>query len=774
MSILALYDIETNGLLEPQLQAGGEWSTPMDRTHCLCFRLRDTATGSVRNISAADQPRFNSSWVHYYMPGQKADEDGMIRPVEIPASETPPEGAIVWERMSIREALDLLDQSDIRVAHNGQDFDERALHKCYTRTIKPKSRMLDTVLLSRLIYPDIHRTGPNGHRLFPFEKRMHGLSAWGKRLGRHKGEYTDWCKREGVDPWAKWRPEMQWYCDEDVEVLDVTFKWLWAQKPSTTAVDIEHEFASIIRRLESRGWPFDRTKAESLLTELQAKEATLEAELIEAFGSFWLPVRRGGSKPSDSIKFKSEGDEDEDEEDEEVQAERLRAFLSAQATKYIVTPAKSFRRKHVGWPDVRIPRYSEKTGKRLKDYVGPPITTITAGHPYTPVKLVQFNPSSRQHIWMRLIHKYGWEPLKFTPGGKNKDPEPVVDEEVLSGLPYPEAQKLAEYFLVLKRIGQLATGRKAWLKFARAEEQPNGKAVWRIHGRINTNGAATGRCTHSNPNLAQVPKNSAGTKDYPNSPELHGHRCRELFIAGPGMKLAGFDGSGLELRMLAHYLTPWDKGEYAEIVVNGKKEDRTDPHSWLAELIGVDLLGNGNFDTARDNSKTVMYATLYGAGNLKRGSIVLPRGTDKEKMELGREIAARMEHRFEAKAKLGEAIEAAVEDRGHLIGLDGRLLYTRKVHAALNTLLQSAGAVVMKKALVVLDRDLQRDGNIPGHHYEFVGNIHDEAQAEILPAIQSNYDERALQSLPKAGRALGLRCPLASETAFGLSWADTH
>lgn len=774
--ILAIYDIETNGLLEAKLD-GDTWTPPMDKVHCVAALLRDMeGKAPDRRISAADQRGYEKGMRHYYLPGERDPETDLPVMHVLKPGEHPPANSTVWERMPIADLLLILAEADIRVGHNVQDFDERALKLVYPWwTPKKGSRVLDTLLMSRLIYPDIHRTGPNSHRLFPFEKRLHSLMAWGKRLGKHKLDYTDWCKKEGLAPWEKWRPEMQAYMDSgDVELSDALFKWLWAQKPPTTAVDLEHEFAAIIRRLESRGWPFDRDKAESLLTELQAKESALEAELIAAFGSFWMPVKRGGSKPSDSIKNKAEDDEDEDAEDEAVQQSRLQEFLRAQATKYTVVPTKSYNKKMVGQPDIRRERYSEKTGKQLKDYVGPPVCEIRQGCPYTPVKLVQFNPSSRAHIWQRLIHKYGWQPLKFTPGGKNKDPEPVVDEEVLSGLSYPEAQKLAEYFLVLKRIGQLATGRKAWLKFARPYEQPNGKVVYRIHGRINTNGAATGRCTHSNPNLAQVPKNSAGTKDYPNSPELHGHRCRELFIASPGMKMAGFDGSGLELRMLAHYLTPWDKGEYSEIVANGVKEEGTDPHSWLAQLIGIDLLGNGDAGTARDNAKTVMYATLYGAGNLKRGSIVIPKGTDQEKMELGREINSRMEHRFVAKAQLGAAIEEAVRERGHLVGLDGRTLKVRKVHAALNTLLQSAGAVVMKKALVVLDGDLQREGHLPGRDYEFVGNIHDEAQAEILPTIQESYDRLALACLPKAGKSLRLLCPLASETAFGLSWKDTH
>jgi DNA polymerase I-like protein with 3'-5' exonuclease and polymerase domains len=677
-----------------------------------------------------------------------------------------------WDRMPIEDALRELEATPMRVGHNIQDFDERAIRLVYPWWGQEKRRVLDTLIMSRFIYPDIHRNGPNRHKLFPHEARQHSVKAWGKRLGEEKKDYSDVCKEKGIDPWAAWNEDMQDYGEQDTEVGFAIFKFLWAQKPASTAMDIEHEFAAICRRMESWGWAFNRSKAEDLLTELQIREAELETQMIGAFGQFYMPVKRGTT--SDDLKTSwREQEEDEDEDDEAVQATRYQQFLKARGESVMVVPTRTYQQKCIGLPDVTREVYSEKTGKRLKDYVGPPKVAITQGQAYSPVKLVEFNPSSRAHIWQRLMFKYGWVPSKFTPGGKNKAPEPVVDEDVLRGLPYPEADLLAEYFLVLKRIGQLATGQKAWLKFARETEHPNGSKTYRIHGRINTGGTATGRCSHSDPNIAQVPKNSAATKDYPDSPELHGHRCRELFEATPGFELCGFDGEALELRMLAHYLFKYDKGEYAEIVVNGKKEERTDPHSWLCLLIGEDLLGPVT-GAGRDNAKTVMYADLYGAGNLKRGSIVIPKASDKEKMDLGREIAAKMEGRFWAKAQLKADIEEEARLKKHIIGLDGRKLYIRKPHAALNTLLQSAGAVVMKKALIVLDRDLQRAGLHPGREYEFVGNIHDEAQADILPEARSLYIEHAKASLPKAGRLLKLNCPLAAGVELGRSWKDTH
>lgn len=166
------------------------------------------------------------------------------------------------------------------------------------------------------------------------------------------------------------------------------------------------------------------------------------------------------------------------------------------------------------------------------------------GKPLKP-KVIEFNPASRMQIADRLTTKYGWKPKEFTPAGA-----PKVDEDVLKQLPYEEAQMLARYFLLEKRIGQLAEGDQGWLKCVKDGH---------IHGSINTNGAVTGRCTHSSPNLAQVPSVRA----------VWGPECRSLFTVRPGFRMVGADLSGLELRCLAHFMSRWDSGEYADTVLNG-------------------------------------------------------------------------------------------------------------------------------------------------------------------------------------------------------------
>lgn len=170
---------------------------------------------------------------------------------------------------------------------------------------------------------------------------------------------------------------------------------------------------------------------------------------------------------------------------------------------------------------------------------------VVAGVPYTKVKIVEFNPGSRDHIANRLVTLYGWKPEVFTDGGK-----PRVDEDVMARLDYPPTKLLTEYLLVSKRISQLAEGDQAWLKVVR-----DGK----IHGSVNPNGAVTGRCTHAFPNVAQVP--AVGSP--------YGEECRGLFGAPKGWLLVGSDASGLELRCLAHFMARHDGGKYGKVILEG-------------------------------------------------------------------------------------------------------------------------------------------------------------------------------------------------------------
>jgi len=388
-----------------------------------------------------------------------------------------------------------------------------------------------------------------------------------------------------------------------------------------------------------------------------------------------------------------------------------------------VIPMKTLEYYHVvGEPDNRYTTLAaaKEMGFNRKHLVDGPLKT----------RSIPFNPSSRDHIAERLIETYGWKPTEFGDNGK-----PTVDESVIGGLLYPEAKPLGEYLMLTKRIGQLAEGKEAWIK-----QERNG----RIHGRINTNGAVTGRCTHSKPNLGQVP---AASKDVP-----YGHECRSLFHAPAPFVLVGADASGIELRNLAHFMARYDGGEYAKVILEG------DIHTVNQKAAGLDT---------RNQAKTFIYAWLYGAGDEKLGSII---GKGKKD---GAELKARFLKNLPALKRLKEDV-AETARRGYLLGLDKRVLPIRSSHAALNTLLQSAGALVMKKATCLLVENLTSSGLRWGTDWAICSHVHDEWQMESTPEHAETVGRTAVEAIRLAGEFFQFRIPLAGEYKIGRNWAETH
>jgi len=355
-------------------------------------------------------------------------------------------------------------------------------------------------------------------------------------------------------------------------------------------------------------------------------------------------------------------------------------------------------------------------------------------------KVIPFNPSSRKQVAARL-QELGWKPKEFTADGT-----PKVDDDILSGLPHPSAKVLAEYYMVEKRLGALAEGKEAWLKLERGG---------RIHGRVNSNGAVTGRMTHSKPNGANVPSVRAE----------YGKECRSLFRASPGRTLVGCDADALELRCLANRMARYDGGAYIDTVLKGDKSKGTDMHSVNAKALGgID----------REQAKTWFYAFIYGAGDWKLGYTLLGKGPKNKLIAAGKAKRAAFLAGLPAMGKLVNAVKGVLKKRKWIKGLDGRKVFVRAEHAALNTLLQSDGALLMKRALVILDNQLQQQGLRPGKDYEFVANVHDEWQIDALPQHAEIIGKTAAEAIRLAGEHWKLRCPLAGNYVIGETWADTH
>ena len=338
--------------------------------------------------------------------------------------------------------------------------------------------------------------------------------------------------------------------------------------------------------------------------------------------------------------------------------------------------------------------------------------------PFMRQTLQEFNLGSRKQIGEYLID-FGWKPNRFTPTG-----QPIVDEKTLSKITHiHEAKLIADFLLLQKRVAQV----DSWVEAVKEDG--------RVHGFVIPNGTITGRMAHRNPNMAQVPS----------SYSPYGKECRACWNVGEGNVLLGVDASGLELRMLAHYMKD---DEYIKEILDG------DIHTANQKAARL---------KSRNQAKTFIYALMYGAGDEKLGKVVEGNTRDGKRAR---------EHFFNNNPAFKSLRDRVTRAAGKkfLKGLDGRKLYIRHTHAALNTLLQGAGAIVMKKALVILDELLK----LNTIDYKFVANIHDEWQIEVKESQAEFTGELAVKSIIQAGEEFNLLCPMDGEYKIGRNWSETH
>jgi DNA polymerase I-like protein with 3'-5' exonuclease and polymerase domains len=351
------------------------------------------------------------------------------------------------------------------------------------------------------------------------------------------------------------------------------------------------------------------------------------------------------------------------------------------------------------WPPTVTPRFHKTSGKPIKDCID------------------TFNPGSRKQIGEKLM-ELGWKPKVFTEKG-----QAIVDESVLAKVPLPEAQLIATYLMLQKRVAQI----ESWLEAVGKDG--------RVHGKVITNGAVSGRATHSSPNMAQIP---ATRSEY-------GKECRSCWTVEEGNVLVGTDLSGIELRCFAHYL---NDTEYSNEVVNG------DVHTRNQKAFGV---------ATRDLAKTVLYATLYGASPGKVGTII--GGSEKQ----GRKIIDNFQRNVPAYATLKKKVSKFAA-KGWIPGLDGRRLQIRSEHSALNTLLQSAGAIIAKQWIVCFHEELRKK-KVP---FKLVAWVHDEVQIEVPKMYGTMVGEIVVKAAADAGEILKFRCPVGAEFKTGKNWYDCH
>ena len=355
--------------------------------------------------------------------------------------------------------------------------------------------------------------------------------------------------------------------------------------------------------------------------------------------------------------------------------------------------------------------FTPKRNNRTQGYV--------QGCPFT--KLKQLNPTSRDHIaWILQTHE-NWKPTQRTATGK-----PVVDETVLKDIGSETALLFLKCLDITKKLGMISEGVNAWQKLS--------TTCNRIHHHCGV-ATSTFRCAHRKPNLAQVPSDE---------------RFRKLFRATPTYQMVSADLSGIELRMLAHYLSRYDNGRYQRILTTG------DIHQTNADRIGI----------TRRQVKTVTYAFLYGAGNTKLGYSYDKLLSETAAAKKGAEIRKAYIAAIPGLADLLLACEKASK-RGYASAIDGRRISVDKGHKFLNYLLQGSAATIAKRWMVIVNECLPPDG----HQLSFV---HDELNYECYPRFAEEFAKWLETAARLAGEHYNLRCPIAAEAKIGYTWADVH
>ena len=540
----------------------------------------------------------------------------------------------------IKEGIEFLQSADKLIGHNIIGYDIPVIKKLYNIDLHKTSKVLDTLVLSRISNP-VREGG-------------HSIEKWGYRLGG--------VQKQQHDDWSKFSEEMLSRCIKDVKINKTLFNYLKKECIgfSKESILIEHQTTKILQEQTENGFFFDEKEAMLLLSKINKRKSEVETEVHETFKPKWVDVKE--VKP----KLKQDG-----------------------------TLSKS------GLTEIE---YTERAKtNNIK--------------PFIRQELKEFNLGSRQQIG-QYLKDFGWKPTRFTPTG-----QPIVDEITLNKVKHiKEAGLIAEFLLLQKRAAQVSS----WIDALNND---------RVHGSVICTGAITGRMAHRSPNMAQVP---AVYSPY-------GTECRSCWTVPSGYKLVGVDASGLELRMLAHYMAD---EEYINEIING------DIHTANQNFAGL---------KSRDEAKTFIYALIYGAGDEKIGSIIKGSRAD------GKLLRERFLSSLPALATLKNRVDIAAEKK-FLKGLDGRKIFLRHKHAALNTLLQGAGAILMKKALIMLD-SLLRLNTID---YKFVANIHDEWQIEVKESQAEFTGELAVKSIIEAGEHFNLRCPMDGEYKIGDNWSETH
>jgi hypothetical protein len=610
-----------------------------------------------------------------------------------------------FDPSSIDEGIELLSGASELIGHNIIGYDIPALEKLWD--FKFDGKVVDTLVMSRLANTNrlMHPNCPTSYINAEGKKKNIGPHTL-KNLGYLAGTF----KQEFGESsdWTTYTPAMLEYCVGDVLATTAVYHMLTKELRgfSEYSIRLEHDVAEVINQQMVNGWMFDYERGNKLHGELVTMRLELEDEVHKTF----LPMPSFIRVVQPRVK-----------KDGCMSSVGLKSLWSDWGSQVV------------------IPEYEDKEVSKEDDLFGGTITNterIYHSGSFSSIEWPEFNLGSRAQIANQLMFR-GWKPNEYTEKGNV-----MVNDEVLGGLSgFAEAELIARFFKVQKIEAMVIS----WITNVDSNGSIGPQGDKRIHGYVNSLGAVTRRMTHSSPNLAQVPAAQCDKEGHPiyGIDGGYGADCRRLFTVPEGYTLVTTDASGLELRCLAHYM---NDAAYTDLILNG------DIHTFNQHAAGL---------ATRPLAKRFIYCYLYGGGDSLVGQIVGGGAKD------GKKIKAKFLKGLPALAKLKENVDKAA-GRGYLKTIDGGRVRIRHAHAALNSLLQSCGSVVMKiwqvevdKASAHLDRKL-------------VGTVHDEGSYQVLNKDVKEFQQICEKAFETVTTILKFRCPLEGVAHAGQSWVETH
>ena len=606
-------------------------------------------------------------------------------------------------------AIEWYKSLDYIVGHNFVQFDGPELNRLLEPKLIDPKKIIDTLLVSRMINYDIPT--PKGAK-FP-----HSLQAWGIRLGVYKGDFHDF---------ANFSDEMveYWLGDLDTtEALHDHFSKYIYDPDWRKSMRAEHDVQVELVRTKYYGFAFDSNKAQFLLNAVQVQMKQLEEQFQIDFPPKLTLVN--------TIKYRLKQDGEE------------MASVKKAKERYALTQKDGDDLLCMDWVDFK-PGSPKDRIDALWDAGWKPVDKtktfqkfdrLSVGDPYgTSIKSMDKEFYSEKK---KYLQHYGW----------------TVSEDNLSTLPddAPEGAKaLAKWLTLEGRRSSLVE----WINQVGNDD--------RIHGTINNIGAWTGRCAHKAPNTANIPsafhgKPKTAVEEVKNQYDSHLRAC---WTVPSGSFLVGTDADGIQLRVLADYLWRYfDADQYAQAIMEGKKENETDIHNVNKRALGLN-------HATRDMAKTFIYAWLLGAGVAKTAQI----------LRVNQRQATEARYNFvksiDGLAQLKNKLIPTVGDQGYFTGYDGRKVIVPSTHKALAGMLQSAESILMKHTLLRWTTQARKTGI----NFKLVGFIHDEYQTEVIGTREEAEELGKIQAdcMLEVGEDLGFKIPTPGSYDVGNNWLDTH